>query len=93
MTLCTLVLLMAASERESACGGPPLARWRHCFFLNRVRCVLPSVFHISVAQILRCKAMSFPEKQAREAWALAEEEEEEEEGNEEEKEPAIVERV
>ena len=40
--------------------------------------------------------MSFPEKQAREAWALTEEEEEEEEeeeGNEEEKEPAIVERV
>ena len=35
--------------------------------------------------------MSFPEKQAREAWT--EEEEEEEEGNEEEKEPAIVERV
>ena len=42
--------------------------------------------------MLRCKAMSFPEKQAREAWALTEEEEEEE-GNEEEKEPAIVERV
>ena len=42
--------------------------------------------------MVRCKAMSFPEKQAREAWALTEEEEEEE-GNEEEKEPAIVERV
>ena len=44
--------------------------------------------------MVRCKAMSFPEKQAREAWAEEEEEEEEEEeGNEEEKEPAIVERV
>merc|ERR550525_1968485 len=41
MTLCTLVLLMAASERKAGCGGPPLAR---------------------------CKAMSYPEKQAREAW-------------------------
>ena len=54
---------------------------------------MPSVFNISVSQMVRCKAMSFPEKQAREAWALTEEEEEEEEGNEEEKEPAIVERV
>ena len=44
---------------------------------------------------LRCKAMSYPEKQAREAWASTgeEKEEEEEEGNEEEKEPAIVDRV
>ena len=40
---------------------------------------------------LRCEAMSFPEKQAREAWASTGEEEEE--GNEEEKEPAIVDRV
>jgi len=66
MTLCTLVLLMAASERKAGCGGPPLAR---------------------------CKAMSFPEKQAREAWASTGEKKEEEEGNEEEKEPAIVDRV
>jgi len=66
MTLCTLVLLMAASERKAGCGGPPLAR---------------------------CEAMSFPEKQAREAWTSTGEEEGEEEGNEEEKEPAIVDRV
>ena len=43
--------------------------------------------------LLRCKAMSFPEKQAREAWALTGEKKVEEEGNEEEKEPAIVDRV
>ena len=45
--------------------------------------------------LFRCKAMSFPEKQAREAWTLTGgEKEEEEEGNEEEKEPAnIVDRV
>ena len=43
--------------------------------------------------LLRCKAMSFPEKQAREAWASTGEKKEEEEGNEEEKEPAIVDRV
>ena len=41
--------------------------------------------------LLRCKAMSYPEKQAREAWASTGEKEEE--GNEEEKEPAIVDRV
>ena len=40
--------------------------------------------------------MSYPEKQAREAWVSRgekEEKEEEEEGNEEEKEPALVDRV
>ena len=42
-------------------------------------------------ELLRCEAMSFPEKQAREAWTSKGEEEEE--GNEEEKEPAIVDRV
>ena len=42
---------------------------------------------------LRCEAMSFPEKQAREAWTSTGEEEGEVEGNEEEKEPAIVDRV
>merc|ERR1719331_57670 len=56
MTLCTLVLLMAASERKAGCGGPPLAR---------------------------CEAMSFPERQAREAWTSTGEKEEEE-GNKEE---------
>ena len=47
----------------------------------------------SVYVWLRCEAMSFPEKQAREAWTSTGEEEGEEEGNEEEKEPAIVDRV
>ena len=42
--------------------------------------------------LLRCEAMSFPERQAREAWTSTGEKEEEE-GNEEEKEPAIVDRV
>ena len=37
--------------------------------------------------------MSFPEKQAREAWTWSGGEKEKEEGNEEEKEPAIVDRV
>ena len=42
--------------------------------------------------LFRCEAMSYPEKQAREAWTLTEGDKEEE-GNEEEKEPAIVDRV
>ena len=42
---------------------------------------------------LRCQNMSFPEKQAREAWVSKGDQNGEEEGNEEEKEPALVERV
>ena len=42
--------------------------------------------------LFRCEAMSFPEKQAREAWTSTGGDKEEE-GNEEEKEPAIVDRV
>ena len=42
--------------------------------------------------LFRCEAMSFPEKQAREAWSSTGGDKEEE-GNEEEKEPAIVDRV
>ena len=42
---------------------------------------------------LRCQNMSFPERQAREAWASKGDQNGEEEGNEEEKESALVERV
>ena len=42
---------------------------------------------------LRCQNMSFPEKQAREAWASRGDQNGEEEGDEDEKEPALVERV
>jgi hypothetical protein len=61
MTLCTLMVLLAGTEREAGCGGPALARPRN---------------------------MSFPERQAREAWGA--EPAGEEQGEEEEKEPAIV---
>ena len=42
---------------------------------------------------LRCQNMSFPERQAREAWASKGDRSVEEEGDEDEKEPALVERV
>ena len=70
--------------------------------LLNLRCILPTSIKmfIQVVQfyaLFRCEAMSFPEKQAREAWTWSggekKKEEEEEEGNEEEKEPAIVDRV
>ena len=83
---------MAASERKAGCGGPPLARWPHtCYELNYM--FLESLVEHMNSVSLRCQNMSFPEKQAREAWASRGDQNGEEEGDEDEKEPALVERV
>ena len=64
-----------------------------CLLWAKLSMSLESLVEHSNNISLRCQNMSFPEKQAREAWASRGDQNGEEEGDEDEKEPALVERV